>query len=114
VLQGYVDDAAVRSFLLKNLSKQKDGSFAWRMNLPSIARAYPDLIGPNVNESSPSAALFVKGGDSDYIAEEHRAEILARFPNTQLKVVGNTGHWLHAEKPNVVARLIRNFVSDNV
>lgn len=52
----------------------------------------------------------MKGGDSDYITEVHREPILTRFPNASVKVVEKTGHWLHADKPVVVAKLIKNFL----
>lgn len=105
----YVPELAVRSFLLKNLIKSGDG-FAWRFNLPVVARDYPELIAGNSAGVFEGPVMFLKGGDSDYITEVHREPILTRFPSASVKVVEKTGHWLHADKPVVVAKLIKNFL----
>lgn len=110
LLAAHVSENAVRSFLLKNLVKT-DSGFAWRMHLPDIQREYPRLISENRSDATfLRPVLFLKGGDSDYIKPEHRQAILQRFPAAQLKIVPNTGHWLHAEKPELTAALIRKFL----
>lgn len=109
-LAAHVPEAAVRSFLLKNLVKTEAG-FAWRMHLQDIQREYPNLLRENRYDGTfLRPVLFLKGGDSDYIKSDHRQAILQRFPSAQLKIVPNTGHWLHAEKPELTAALIRKFL----
>ncbi len=105
----YVPELAVRSFLLKNLVKEADG-FRWRMNLPVIARDYPFLIAGNRAGIYTGPVLFVKGGNSDYVTTAHKGEIISRFPAAQLKIVPDTGHWLHAEKPDLVSGLTLRFL----
>jgi len=113
LLTKHVSELPVRSFLLKNLVKQPEGGFAWRMNLPVIHRDYPHLIQGNVRgKSFDGHVLFLKGGNSDYILEKHREDILSRFPQTTLKVVSNTGHWLHAEKAELVSKLALSFLGE--
>ncbi len=113
-LQAKVPEVAVRSFLLKNLVKQTDGGFAWRINLPVIHRDYPNMIAANRDDAVfEGGVLFIKGGNSDYILPEYRDQIVARFPNATVKIVPDTGHWLHAEKPDLVARLASRFLSLN-
>ncbi len=110
-MKPFVPEDAVRSFLLKNLVRSSSGQFSWRMNLNALHEGYASLIRANAKEKAfPRDTLFVKGGASDYIQESHREEIMSRFPKAGLKVVANTGHWLHAEKPQLVARLIDNFL----
>lgn len=112
LLLPHVPELAVRSFLLKNLVKEESG-FHWRMNLPVIHRCYSQLISANSGELSFAGdVLFFKGGNSDYIGESQRDAILDKFPNAQLKVIANTGHWLHAEKPELVATLSLKFLQD--
>ncbi|HMU66376.1 MAG TPA: alpha/beta fold hydrolase [Cellvibrionaceae bacterium] len=105
----FVPETAVRSFLLKNLVKEADG-FRWRMNLPVISRDYPALIAGNRAGVYTGPVLFVKGGNSDYVTSAHKSEIMARFPSAQLKIVPDTGHWLHAEKPDLVSGLTLRFL----
>ncbi|WP_240473887.1 hypothetical protein [Salinivibrio socompensis] len=54
--------------------------------------------------------LFVKGQNSEYIQPEHRDTIVAQFPHSKAHMVSGTGHWLHAEKPAVVANVIERFL----
>lgn len=108
----HVPEVAIRSFLLKNLLKHGEG-FRWRMNLPVIARDYPALIAANRNGVFQSPALFIKGGNSDYLMPEHKEEIMGRFPNAQLKIIPDTGHWLHAEKPELVSKMILRFLQSS-
>ena len=111
-LQEHVKEPAVRSFLLKNLVKSENSGFTWRMNLPVIHQGYEDLVKGNVaGKAFSGEVLFLKGAQSDYIQESSRAETVARFPNLSLKIIANTGHWLHAEKPDMVAKLVKNFLS---
>lgn len=111
-LKSYVEETAIRSFLLKNLARETGGGFSWRMNLSAIHQGYSQLIKENTNDTVfDGETLFIKGGNSDYIKEEYRDEIVKRFPKTNLKVVANTGHWLHAEKPDIVAKLAIKFLS---
>ena len=53
--------------------------------------------------------LFIKGADSDYILPEYQADILQYFPNAKAKMIKETGHWLHAEKPKTFNRLVKEF-----
>lgn len=110
-MQPHVPEAAVRSFLLKNLVREPEGGFAWRMNLPVIHRDYAQLIASNRADAIFNGnTLFIKGGNSDYLQEKYRDQIMARFPKATIKIVPDTGHWLHAEKPDLVARLVKQFL----
>jgi esterase len=109
-LSAYVQDTAVRNFLLKNLVR-RDNRFTWRMDLEDLQREYPNLIDENRADAAFGApVLFLKGGASDYIRADHHQAITRRFPAAQYKVIANAGHWLHAEKPELVATLIRKFL----
>lgn len=110
ILADYVSEAAVRTFLLKNLVKADDG-FSWRMNLADIHQSYPRLIMANGAGRFDRPVLFLKGEKSDYLAPAHKAETTQRFPEAQLREVENTAHWLHAEKPELVSKLIIKFLS---
>lgn len=111
-LQLYEPEIAVRSFLLKNLAKDDNGHFLWRMNLSAIHKYYSNLIDENTHSVYSNPVLLLKGSDSDYILEKHREDILARFPKIQLKVISDTAHWLHAEKPEMVSNIVSRFLSD--
>jgi len=111
ILRRYVAEDAVRSFLLKNLQKDADGRFSWRINLQEIIDSYTQVIQANSRGRFDGRVLFLKGENSTYIDESQKPEVLARFPRAQLKTVAGTDHWLHAEKPALVASLINKFLN---
>ncbi len=110
VISEYVQEAAVRSFLLKNLYRNEQGSYGWRMNLQALHEHYLEILdGQSADGAFSGETLFLKGGDSDYILPEHREEVLRHFPKASLREIANTAHWLHAEKPDLVARTLKRF-----
>ena len=115
-LQKYVAEKEVRQFLLKNLYKDEQGPYQWRVNLPVIEQHYQEIIaGQEYFDSAFSGdTLFIKGGDSDYISTEHRDLVLKLFPNTTMRIVPETGHWVHAQKPELVTKLILRLLSEDL
>lgn len=110
-MAAHVTEAAVRSFLLKNLTKDARGYY-WRMNLPAIIEAYDHLIGANREGATFNApVLFIKGERSSYIQAAHWPEVVKRFSNASIKVIQNTEHWLHAEKPDIFSGIAHRFLT---
>ena len=111
-LSAYVVEASTRQFLLKSLYQEKE-RWHWRFNLQLLQQEYSKLsaaIESKLPFSRPT--LFVKGENSDYLLAEYKDAVLALFPNIQLKMISNTGHWLHAEKPELVAKVIKSFLNN--
>lgn len=106
----YIEDTGVRQFLLKSLYQQ-NGKWQWRFNLSLLHRDYT-LLSQAIHSSVPYSkpVLFLKGELSDYLASEYRNQVLDLFPNSRVKTVSNSGHWLHAEQPKVCARHIKTFL----
>lgn len=112
-LAAWVDDEVVRQFLLSNLERNADGSFAWRINLPILRDSYPALRDKPAGEGVfDRETLFIRGDLSDYITEAHRQETLRHFPRATVKTLMQAGHWLHAEKPETFNRLVLDFLTD--
>lgn len=112
-LAEYEPDANVRAFLLKNLHKNEDGQFRWRLGLDAIVDQYSEILAfkPPAKAQFDKPVLFVKGADSNYIVESHREQVMALFPTAQLKAIQHTGHWLHAQKPVQVLHVMERFLS---
>lgn len=108
-LKQSIEEASTRQFLLKSLYQDDDG-WHWRFNLPLLKRDYAEII-QEINADIPylGPTLFIKGELSDYLLPQHREKILSLFPNSQSKLIGGTGHWLHAEKPSVCIKMINLF-----
>ncbi|NKF51441.1 alpha/beta fold hydrolase [Shewanella sp. WXL01] len=112
-------DEGTAQFLLKNLQRS-DGGFKWKMNLTGLQQSYPDIIGwPFTKQSQlpwqpfQLPCLFVRGGDSNYVTAEHRQEIIEQFPKVAAKTLNGTGHWLHAQKPEIFNRIVKDFLVQN-
>ncbi|MBO0359928.1 alpha/beta fold hydrolase [Hymenobacter sp. BT186] len=110
-LAQHIRQPGVRQFLLKNLYRLDDNSFAWRQNLAALTQHIAE-IGEEISSPEPflKPALFIRGGQSDYInAEDKLYGIPALFPNSQVETIVDAGHWVHAEKPDEVFGLVDAF-----
>lgn len=115
ILADHVPELAVRQFLLKNLVRKGPDHFVWRMNLDVIERCYDRLVGgQDIDASYEGPVLFIKGGDSDYLQNRHRQTVERLFPRARLRVIPGTGHWLHAEKPDLFATLCERFLEGDM
>lgn len=105
-----IKETGVRQFLLKSLYKEHD-QFKWRFNIKALKANYPQLLeAPQSTGPYPGPALFIKGGDSDYLLPEHQTVIQQLFPQSRAKVIMGTGHWLHAEKPVAFTKIVTDFL----
>jgi esterase len=111
-LSNHIEDVGTRQFLLKNLTRDLEtNQFAWKMNLPVLWEHYPDILGPvsgPPNESLPT--LFVRGGKSQYIRDTDIPIILSLFPQATLETIPGAGHWVHADKPQELLKVLRGFL----
>jgi pimeloyl-ACP methyl ester carboxylesterase len=111
-LSGTVRDPATRQFLLHNLVRDGNG-FRWRLNLQGIG-ANLDEIGDFPDRSGTAftgPARFVAGGRADYLLPEHEPVIRRYFPQAELRIIPDAGHWLHADQPEAVVAQIRDTLS---
>ncbi|WP_116473401.1 alpha/beta fold hydrolase [Zobellella maritima] len=110
ILARHIEEAGVRQFLLKSFVTGAPES--WRFNLQALVAHYQDIIGWSENGLSYAGPiLFIKGGDSDYLLPEYQPEVLAQFPAAKVRIIPGTGHWLHAEKPQLFNRLVQDFLA---
>lgn len=112
LMSQHIELEGVRQFLSKSLHKV-DQTLVWRFNHQALKAQYQEIIGWQTLEPNTIPTLFIKGADSDYITPQHQNAITQQFPNAKAHVIANTGHWLHAEKPEVVLRIIRKFIGSN-
>ena len=106
-----ITNIGVRQFILKNLDRNKDGSFEWKLNLNAIESAI-DKVGEGLEENVhfEGSALFIAGGNSDYIMERDTEIIHQYFPKSTIITIKGAGHWVHAEKPQELGDLVINYL----
>ncbi|PMH46847.1 histidine kinase [Vibrio sp. 10N.286.49.B3] len=100
----------VRQFLSKSLKRSDDNVMSWHFNVAALYNQYDQIMNWQTIEQTSTPTLFIKGGDSDYLLPEHQSAIQAQFSHAKAHIIARTGHWLHAEKPKEVLRVIRKFL----
>ncbi len=106
-----IGEVEVRSFLLKNLKRKKEGGFEWKMNLHAIYRHYQDILIPLEAEIPfVSPSLFIRGERSNYILEEDFSLIKDQFPEAEIITIDEAGHWVHADAPEELFNVVHNFL----
>lgn len=109
-LAAAVPEDAVRAFLLQSLDLTGDAP-RWRLNLDVLEGEMPGIIGfPDLSTRFTGPTLFLRGGASDYIRDEHQPLIDRLFPNAQIQTLKGAGHWLHAEAPRPFEAAVRQFL----
>ena len=109
-MAAFVPDASLRQFLLKNLGRNADGTFALRLNLEAVASGIENVgaaLPENANITCP--LLCVGGAASNYIRPEDEADIKRRFPQAQVRMIAGAGHWIHVDQPAALAQALQAF-----
>ncbi|MGB1448639.1 MAG: alpha/beta fold hydrolase [Flavobacteriaceae bacterium] len=106
-LSNYVNDAATRQFLLKNIYRVTPAQLGLRLNI-NVLKLASDRVGANLTPSHqyPKKTLFLKGENSGYIEAGDELLLKHHFPMMELVTIEKAGHWLHAENPAAFAAAI--------
>jgi esterase len=109
-LAAHVSEPDVRQFLLKNLQRQPEGGFKWKLNLPAITNNIHNIGLPLQFEGTyDKPALFVRGAHSDYIKDHDFDRIRKIFPSAEFETL-DTGHWVPAEKPKEFVAIVEKWL----
>ncbi len=111
-LSSKLKDGNLRSFLLKNIKRDANGSLKWRLNLNVLNESIDQILDgfSDIKEGSNLDALFVKGEHSPYIQGDDIFFVNNLFPKNQLVTIPDSGHWVHAEQPKLLVNTIRYFL----
>ena len=110
-LSKHITDVSTRQFILKNLYWIEKEKLAWRFNLNVIDRDI-EIIGQGLQhiQKFEKPTLFLRGLKSNYITEKDYETISKIFTNSVIKSL-DSGHWLHAEKPQEFLDTLRPFIT---
>jgi len=112
-----IPDKRVAGFLLKNITRDKSGTFSWKLNVSALYNNIDKLMSGLTLPDGVSGGitgfpvLFIRGGESEYLPESHKKEIVKFFPAAEFITIPDTGHWLHADKPAEFTEIVRNFLA---
>jgi esterase len=114
-IENGVHNVGERQFLMKNLYRDDNGAFHWKINLDTLVNEIENIgEGTLASAHSEVPFLFVKGGKSDnYIKAEDYDLIHQIFPNSRIETITDAGHWIQAEKPIEFLNLVMDFVKES-
>lgn len=112
-LTARVEEVGTRQFLLKNITREENGSFTWKMNLPVLWKHFPDILAAvHSNHPFEKPALFIRGSRSTYVKDSDWEATKKLFPNAELVTIEGAGHWVHADKPNELLDILKDFLGE--
>jgi esterase len=107
----------IRNFLMKNVSRSKDGNYQWKLNAVVIGQELSSIFeGIDLSKYPPGhgitgfPVLFIRGEKSDYITDDCIPGIKQIFPMAEIATIPQAGHWLHVEQPDLLVKTIRYFL----
>jgi len=114
IINEQITDPRIRLFIQKNLFRRERNAFGWRVNLQAIHDNL-DLVadGPALEGVYEKPALFVRGGQSDYILDADFPLIRKFFPVSLIRTIENAGHWVHADAPKQLCSILREFTGQD-
>lgn len=112
-LSHVVKENGILQFLMMNMVQDsKTKEFHWRANIKAIVQqldevsSFPYVKGQNFDQPT----LFISGEKSPYISLRHYGLIEELFPGSDIKVIDDAGHWVHADKPKEFLEVLMKFV----
>ena len=111
-LSNRIANVPLRMFLLKNIERNSDGIYSWRLNINSIDNNLFRIMNgfSEITQPIEVPALFMKGEHSNYISKNDSSRIKQTFPNSELITVPEAGHWLHAQQPELFTKTVLEFL----
>tara|TARA_B100000989_G_scaffold270566_1_gene226745 strand:- start:679 stop:1281 length:603 start_codon:yes stop_codon:yes gene_type:complete len=108
-----IQDWALRQFLLTNLIRNEDQSFAWQVNLPTLTQELPKLsINPlEGKDRFIKPTLFIRGEDSDFMCDTDKALITRFFPKATMTTIPKAGHNPHIEAKEACLKAVYSFLN---
>ncbi len=112
MLSGRIADEKTRGLILKNLVRNSDNTFSWKINALSLLHNFDrivEAIVPEGNRITGFPVTFLKGEKSEYLPENDFNEILNIFPAAGFITIPSAGHWLHVDNPEAVKKCLLDF-----
>jgi pimeloyl-ACP methyl ester carboxylesterase len=112
ILAKEIKSRRTRQFLLTNLVRRDDNTFAWKVNLPVLQKFQKEMAAyePPLAASYAGKTLFIGGELSDYRLDHDHDVILRHFPNSELVMIPQAGHWIHFEALEPFTEAVFKFI----
>jgi esterase len=119
VISGKIPSEKVRGFILKNLERSTDNSFAWRINALSLRNNLIRIMEGIDRKADLNLhitgfpVIFLKGEASEYLPSGDFRDIQKVFPAAEFIIVPGAGHWLHSDRPDEVVKYLRRLLLED-
>jgi esterase len=113
----HLEETVLRQFILKNIFRDKDGHFEWKINFP-VLRDSVDTILHDVNQQWFSdrkpilnyPVTFIRGLNSESVLDEDIADIKQIYPEARIIDIPDAGHWLHVDQPELFVNAVKESI----
>lgn len=110
-LARYLPDAATRAFLLKNVARDDNHHFQWRIPLQYLIDNYRAVSdAPPLTHPYPQPTLFLAGANSYFKVHDHEALIRHWFPAMTLHTIAAAGHLIHLDQPQLLLQGLNTYL----
>jgi pimeloyl-ACP methyl ester carboxylesterase len=109
----------VRELILKNLKREPDNSFSWKINASALFNNLDKIMegieydDTGSNEITGFPVFFLKGEKSEYLPYSDFIKIKKIFPGAELIMIPGAGHWIHADNPEKVRKCFLKFLDNS-
>lgn len=115
-LAAYIPIEKIRQFLIKSIDRGKNGTYKWKLNINALSNYLPEIMkgidiekhATAINPDMP--VLFIKGELSEYIPDSDFEQIKKLYPQAEFETIFDSGHWIHAEKPEAFLNVVKAFL----
>jgi esterase len=107
-----ISSEKIRGFILKNLGRNDKGKFEWKLNAAALLENLPEITSGIIDDKRDKDQItgfpitFLRGEFSEYINSEDITKIRSFFPAAEIITIKNAGHWLHADRPDEVEKIL--------
>ena len=113
-ISDFISDIGERNFILKNL-KRIEGGFDWSPNIILLQKSMNEISSKiKLRSKIFNETLFLFGENSQYYNSDDIKGLSTDFKNFNIKIISNSGHWIHAENPSDFLSSVDNFLSSRV
>ena len=111
-LSSTIHDNRVVQLLMKNLTRDENNFFEWKLNVDAIRENFQSVFDniPINNYSYPGSVLFIRGEKSSYINDKDIPEIKILFPNSIFVTIPGATHWVHADNPVIFLEIVMQYL----
>jgi esterase len=119
-LSSALPETGLRQFIIKNVYRDSNGLFKWKINLPvlrdSLEKILKDVNQEWFSDRKPILnypVTFIRGLKSGYILDSDIPTIKNIYPEAHIIDIPDAGHWVHADQPERFVEAVRNSLQRN-